>query len=81
MVLDAWLIMHERLNGHSPCNCTPQAFKRNIEYKLAGQTTGGILRLVLANTTYVSNPAYNSVGAKVAPTGSTTKQQTHKEWR
>jgi hypothetical protein len=49
-----------------------QTFQRNVEYKLAGQTTGGILRLILANTSYVNNPAYSSIGGdKVGPTAGT----------
>lgn len=58
----------------------PQAFKHNIEYQLAGQTTGGILRLVLANVSYVANPAYSSIGANLSTADSVTKQ-TAKEWR
>jgi hypothetical protein len=49
-----------------------QAYQRNVEYRLAGQTTGRILRLVLANTTYVAHPDYASVGADKAPASNTT---------
>jgi hypothetical protein len=68
------------------CICTPtplQAFQRNVEYQLAGQTTGGILRLVLANTTYVSHPTFASVGADKAPgsSNSSSDKQTSKQYR
>lgn len=67
------------LHSVSPL-CALQAFKHNIEYQLAGQTTGGILRLVLANVSYVANPAYSNVGADRSPAGTVTKQ-TAREWR
>lgn len=68
------------LHSVPPPLCAPQAFKNNIEYQLAGQTTGGILRLVLANVSYVANPAYSSIGANLSPADSVTKP-TAKEWR
>jgi hypothetical protein len=48
-------------NKHlSPCICLPalplpQAFKESIQYELAGQKTGQLLLLVVANTTYLRN--------------------------
>lgn len=58
-----------------------QAFQRNIVYRLAGQSTGGVLRLVLANTTYVSNPAYNNIGADKGPSGNSSTKPTTREYR
>jgi len=58
-----------------------QAFQRNIVYRLAGQSTGGVLRLVLDNTTYVSNPAYNNIGADKGPSGSSSTKPTTWEYR
>lgn len=69
---------------HVPMSLPPgQAFQRNVEYQLAGQTTGGILRLVLANTTYVSHPTFTSVGADKAPgsSSSSTNKRTAKQYR
>jgi hypothetical protein len=54
-----------------------------VEYQLAGQRTGGLLRLVLANTTYVSHPTFTGVGADKTPasSNSSTAKQTAKQYR